>query len=216
MSSVARETVSLNTSQRIWIILWTTAGLMTLAVQLLLKAEAASAWPLVAGHCRKLAATEVTGSDEITDRPDLGADSPTKVSCNMTTAPNKEKRLRSLDNAHTQKSTASYTLQSKQRGGGVNMMGWVDPIVCLDAAVLRYTSCPYRESNLNSLIVQLTVRYRIKQYSPRSCVQLEPRGSRVHLNCAELPLTFGESPKFALNYMIQTSQDMRSYSLLYK
>jgi hypothetical protein len=38
----------------------------------------------IGGHCGKLAATEVTGSDEITDRPDLEADSPTKVSCNMT------------------------------------------------------------------------------------------------------------------------------------
>jgi hypothetical protein len=80
-------------------------------------------------HCGKLAATEVTGSDEITDRPDLEADSPTKVSCNMSLHNSAEQRetalsvcyehltMHSFPSERVYNSTASYTLQSKQKRG---------------------------------------------------------------------------------------------------
>jgi hypothetical protein len=55
-----------------------------LTTQLLLKAEVTGARALLAIVESFAAATKVTGWDEITDWPDLEADSPTKVSCNMT------------------------------------------------------------------------------------------------------------------------------------
>jgi hypothetical protein len=76
MSSMSCEAVPLNTSQRM-----NNSWLDDIDCTIVIESGSCKR---IGGYCGKLAATEVTGSDEITDQPGLEADSPTKVSCTMT------------------------------------------------------------------------------------------------------------------------------------